>query len=173
MKSKIVFTIAFLIIVISVNGQVASTWDNWSWLIGNWVGEGSGQPGKGGGSFTFKPDLNQKILIRKSHSEYFSTGNKPGVIHDDLMVIYPDYSGSPVKAIYFDNEGHTINYSITFSDKTIIFTSDQTLNIPVFRLTYALMEDQQVNTKFEISMDGENFKTYVEGKSTRIALQTN
>ena len=78
-----------------------------------------------------------------------------------------------MKAIYFDNEGHTINYSITFSDKTIIFTSDQTLNIPVFRLTYALMEDQQVNTKFEISMDGENFKTYVEGKSTRIALQTN
>ena len=168
MKSKIVFTIAFLIIVISVNGQVASTWDNWSWLIGNWVGEGSGQPGKGGGSFTFKPDLNQKILIRKSHSEYFSTGNKPGVIHDDLMVIYPDYSGSPVKAIYFDNEGHTINYSITYPDKTIVLTSDKILDIPVFRLIYSQLDDQTVDAKFEISQDGLKFNTYVEGKSRKV-----
>ena len=136
--------------------------------MGNWEGEGSGQPGQGGGTFSFKPDLDQKILIRKSHSEYPATANKPQIIHDDLMVVYLDNSGNPWKAIYFDNEGHTINYSITYAEKSIALTSDKTPNTPVFRLTYSLLDDATVNTKFEMSRDGEKFMTYIEGKSKRM-----
>ena len=134
--------------------------------MGEWVG--SGQPGQGGGTFSFKPDLDQKILVRKSHSEYPASANKPEIIHDDLMVVYLDYSGNPNKAIYFDNEGHTINYSITYSDKSIVLTSDKVPNVPVFRLTYSLLDDASVNTKFEMSQDGEKFFTYIEGKSRKL-----
>ena len=104
--------------------------------------------------------LDNKILVRESHSEYPATGSKPKITHNDLNIIYPDYTGNPVKAIYFDNDGHTINYSISYADKSIALTSEKIPNVPVFRLTYTLLENEIVNTKFEISQDGEKFTTY-------------
>jgi hypothetical protein len=93
--------------------------------------------------------------------------NKPAIIHDDLMIVYLDINGSPSKAIYFDNEGHIINYQITYSDKSIVLTSDKILNVPIFRLTYSLLDIDTVNTKFEMSQDGVRFTTYIEGKSKK------
>ena len=167
MKSKFILTITLFGILTTCFGQQNPSWDKWSWLIGEWTGEGSGQPGAGSGTFTFRTDLDKKILVRNSHSEYPASGNKPMVIHNDLMIVYPDYTGNPSKAIYFDNEGHTINYSITYAEKSIVLTSDKIPNVPVFRLTYTLLENGMVNTKFEMSQDGEKFSTYIEGKSKK------
>lgn len=151
-------------------GQSVATWAKYDWLKGEWVGEGEGQPGQGEGTFSFKPDLDNRILVRKSHSVYPKAGNKPEIIHDDLMVIYPDLSGAPTKAIYFDNEGHTINYSVECSENSIVFTSNRNPGVPVFRLTYTLLDNKMVNTKFEMSRDGNTFITYVEGKSRKVNL---
>ena len=149
--------------------QQKITWNKWEWLIGEWKGEGGGKPGNGSGTFSFKPDLNEKILVRKNHSEYPATGSKPATIHDDLMVVYPDYTGAPSKAIYFDNEGHTINYSISYpGNYSIVMTSEKIPNVPIFRLTYTLPEKETVNTKFEMSQDGTTYTTYVEGKSKKM-----
>lgn len=164
---RILLTIIFCGILSMGFSQQKPNWDQWRWLTGEWVGEGSGQPGTGGGTFSFKTDLDQNILVRKSHSEYPATADKPQVIHDDLMVVYPDFSGTPAKAIYFDNEGHTINYSITYSEKSITLTSDKIPNVPIFRLTYSLLDNETVNTKFEMSQDGVKFFTYIEGKSKK------
>jgi hypothetical protein len=166
-KTKLILTLAFFGFLTTCLGQQTSTWNKWNWLMGEWKGEGSGQPGQGGGTFTFKPDLDKKIIIRKSHSEYPATGNKPEVIHDDLMIVYSDSAGNASKAIYFDNEGHTINYSITYSERSIILTSGKIPGVPVFRLTYVLLDTDMINTKFEMSQDGEKFMTYIEGKSKR------
>lgn len=165
---RVLLTIVFCGMIATGFSQQKPSWDRWSWLTGEWIGEGSGKPGDGGGTFSFKTDLDQNILVRKSHSEYPATANKPQVIHDDLMVVYPDFSGTPAKAIYFDNEGHTINYSITYSDKSIILTSDKIPNVPTFRLTYLLLDNETVNTKFEMSQDGAKFFTYIEGKSKKL-----
>jgi len=54
------------------------------------------------------------------------------------------------------------------ADKEIIFTSDKILKAPGFRLTYKIIDDVMVNTKFEMSKDGKNFFTYIEGKSKRV-----
>lgn len=161
---------AFLIIVTgAVSGQGKnSNWVRLNYLTGNWKGEGSGKPGEGQGYFSFKPDLDNNIFVRKSHSEYPAQKDKPLIVHDDLLIIYPDSSGNPGKAIYFDNEGHVINYSVTFpNDSDIVFTSDKTPSAPVFRLTYSVIDSNTVNTIFAISQDGKNFRTYVEGKSQR------
>ena len=32
-------------------------WDAWQFLLGEWVGEGGGAPGQGGGGMTFHFDL--------------------------------------------------------------------------------------------------------------------
>lgn len=147
--------------------QIGS-WDKWSRLIGEWKGEGSGQPGQGGGTFSFAFNLDKKVIERKSHSKYPATKDKSLIIHDDLMIIYLDYIGNPSKAVYFDNEGHVINYSITYAENTIVLTSDKISHVPVFRLTYTLLDNETVDTKFEMSNDGENFMTYIEGKSKKI-----
>ena len=167
MKAKLLLTIGLLSILTTGFGQQTPPWEKWSWLLGEWKGEGSGQPGPGSGTFTFTPDLSNKILVRKSHSEYPATSNKPEVVHDDLLIVYLDFSGNPSKAIYFDNEGHTINYSITYTDKTIILLSDRIPNFPVFRLTYTFIDAGLINIKFEMSRDGEHFMTYIEGKAKK------
>ena len=167
MKVKLLLTFALFGFLTACFGQQNSGWGKWNWLTGEWVGEGSGQPGQGGGTFSFKLDLDQKIMVRKSHSKYPATASKPKVIHDDLMIVYSDPTGSPSKAIYFDNEGHTINYSVTYSDQSIVFTSDKIQDVPVFRLSYNLLENGFVNTKFEMSQDGVKFNTYIEGKSKK------
>jgi hypothetical protein len=167
MKTKLVSLFVLFTIASVSSGQQNSSLDSWNWLMGEWAGEGSGQPGKGGGTFSFTYDLNKKIIVRKSHSEYPPANNKPAVIHDDLMIIYADSDGNPSKAIYFDNEGHTINYQITYYDKSIVLTSDSIPNIPIFRLTYSLVDVGTVDTKFEMSQDGEKFMTYIEGRSQR------
>ena len=148
--------------------QSSVSWTKFNWLMGEWVGEGAGQPGQGNGTFSFNFDLDKKILVRKSHSQYPKAENKPEINHDDLMVIYPDFSGEASKAIYFDNEGHTINYSVACSEKSIIFTSSKMPNVPVFRLTYTLLDNNMINTKFEMSRDDDKFITYVEGKSKKV-----
>jgi hypothetical protein len=145
----------------------ADKWANWQWLIGDWKGEGEGKPGQGSGGFSFKPDLDNMILVRKSHMEFEKLRDKP-MVHDDLMTIYPGYSGTLPKAVYFDNEGHYISYTFTTNDKEIVFTSEHTPNMPIFRLSYYKIDSNEVNTKFEMSKDGTTFQTYMEGKSKRV-----
>jgi len=167
MGQKIII-ISVLFFITSVGfSQQNTTWAKWDWLMGDWIGEGSGQPGQGGGTFSFTPDLDENIIIRKSHSEYPASVNKPAVIHDDLMIIYRDLNGNPSNAIYFDNEGHTIEYQVNYNEKSIVLLSEKIPNVPAFRLTYTLLDSDTVNTKFEMSQDGENFFTYIEGKSIR------
>lgn len=168
MKTKIFFTSVLFALTIFCYGQQSKTWDKWTWLIGQWEGIGSGQPGHGGGTFSFAFDLNKKIMVRKSHSEYPAVGNRPQIIHEDLMIIYMDESGSPNRSIYFDNEGHIISYSIICREKSIEMTSEKVPNTPFFRLTYSLLDHDSVFTKFEMSADGEKYKTYIEGKSVKI-----
>lgn len=168
MKTKIFLILALSGLFTASFGQQSDIWNKWSWLTGEWIGEGSGQPGQGGGTFSFIFNLDKKILVRKSHSEYPASENKQKVIHDDLMIIYPDLSGSPTKTIYFDNEGHTINYLIVYSDKSIELTSEKAPDAPIFRLTYSLLGNGTINTKFEMSQDGEKFMVYIEGKSKKL-----
>jgi hypothetical protein len=167
-KMKLILILGMLALMFNCLGQQKSAWANWEKLIGEWKGEGNGKPGKGAGVFSFKADLDNHILMRKSHSEYISDGSKQTIIHDDLMIIYLDFNQIASKAIYFDNEGHTINYTISYSDSSIVLLSEKIENVPIFRLTYTLLDINTVNAKFEISQDGTKFISYIEGKSIKI-----
>lgn len=166
MRKGIFAALAFMLFSLICQGQQTG-WEKWSGLIGKWTGEGAGQPGVGGGTFSFAFDLDRNILVRKSHSEYPATADKAAIIHNDLMIIYPSANGIPNKAVYFDNEGHTIFYTVSFDDNSIIMTSDKAPGQPLFRLTYTYIDKTKVNVQFAMSQDGTNFRTYVEGISTR------
>jgi hypothetical protein len=168
MKQKLIISLLFGLIALICHAQEKSKWDKLSWLTGEWKGDGNGQPGKGGGTFSFDFDLEKNILVRKSHSEYTSNDSKAPKVHEDLMIIYPGPDEGQLKADYFDNEGHIINYLVTGSDKAITFISEKQANAPIFRLTYTLLDQSTVNVKFEMSPDRVNFRTYIEGNSKRI-----
>jgi hypothetical protein len=143
-------------------------WSALSFLIGDWDGSGSGQPGQGAGSFSFTPDLQNQVLVRRSHSEYPAASGRPATVHVDLTVVYDP--ASP-QASYFDNEGHVIHYAVTVDPAahTAVFTSDGSAPGPGFRLTYKQTAADQLKVTFEISPTGKaaDFKTYLDGTATR------
>jgi hypothetical protein len=139
--------------------------------MGFWVGEGSGDPGKGSGRFSFALDLDEKILVRRHHAEFPAAGGRPAASHDDLLITYRSEPDKATKAIYFDNEGHVIHYTASFSSdgRNLTFLSDATTAGPRFRLSYTAGQDGELLIKFEIAPPGnpDAFKTYVEGKARR------
>ncbi len=146
-------------------------WDSLRFLVGDWVGEGSGRPGEGSGSFSFRFDLGENILVRRNHSEYPPSGGKSAIVHDDLMVCYPDPAGGRILAIYFDNEGHVIQYvAETDGSGRLVLASEVKPSSPSFRLTYTKLAGDTVGIKFEIAPPGRTeFVSYLSGKATKVA----
>ena len=108
-------------------------WDSCRFLLGQWTGEGSGQPGQGKGEFSFAPELEGKVLVRRNINEIATGPGRPPTVHEDLMVVYPAEKGQPSRAIYFDNEGHVISYKVHPSEdrQSLTFLSDPSPSAPV------------------------------------------
>jgi hypothetical protein len=123
--------------------QTAPKWDQFQFMIGKWKAET--------GNFSFEPDLNGQILLRRN------INNTPGQKHEDLMIVYLE--GGP-KAIYFDSEGHTIRYNISFPAKNAaVFDSEGPG--PKYRLSYVL-NGAKLDGQFDV--DG---KTYLNWTTTK------
>jgi hypothetical protein len=167
MNTRLLLLIIITTISTVTFSQQTSKPDKWSWLIGEWKDTEAHQSGNGSTTFSFFYDLDKKIIVRRSQTQYTDKTGGQKIIRQDLMIIYPDESGKSNKAICFDNEGHIINYKITFEGKTVIFKNYDRGNSPVYRLTYIRTADEAISRKFELSRDGENFTTYEEGNSLR------
>jgi hypothetical protein len=148
--------------------MTSPNWDPWQFLLGEWVGEGGGAPGQGGGSMTFDFELQKQVLLRKNHMDFTATPERPAFAHDDLTIIFPNPAGV-LRAIYFDNEGHVIPYAVTPTEDAIILVSDPEPSAPRFRTTYLKGEDGTVITRFEIAPAGnsDGYAIYVEGRAKR------
>jgi hypothetical protein len=144
-------------------------WDAFQFLVGEWVGEGGGNPGVGTGGFTFTFDLQKTVLVRKNYADYPATKDRPAFSHSDLMIIYTE--GNGFRAVYFDNEQHVINYSVSFSkDSTsVVFVSDVIPGAPRFRLTNTKEGTESVKITFEIAPPGqpEAFTRYIDASARR------
>jgi hypothetical protein len=147
------------------------TWTALGSLVGTWSGEGTGDPGLGTGSFSFAWDLSQQILVRKSHADYPAANDRPAFSHQDLTIICREPETGRAKAIYFDNEGHVINYTVTVSSdaKSIVFLSELAPSKPRYRLTYIMTGKERVEMTFEIAPPDkpDSFKTYIQAGARR------
>jgi hypothetical protein len=146
--------------------------DGLDFLLGQWEGVGGGKPGAGTGGFTFARDLQGRVLVRRNHADYPASAQRPAASHDDLMVIYGRPGGSPPRAVYFDNEGHVIDYTVQVTagrPALIVFVSDPAAGSPTFRLTYRETGADSLDLKFEIAPPGQPqaFSTYIEAKARR------
>ena len=151
--------------------QTAPDWRAWDMLIGEWIAdEGHGEPGTAtAASFSFSLDLDRRVLVRRDHSEYAATKERPSTRHDGLMIIYAQ-PPARFAATSFDNEGHVIDYSIEIaSPSRIVFTSPAQPDQPRFRLTYEAIAGG-VKIAFAIAppKKPEAFAVYVEGTAHRV-----
>jgi len=118
-------------------------------LFGQWTAKGGGaSAGQGSGEFSFEPQVNKQIVVRKNFAEYTS-GKEAGTRHDDLMIVYRE--NDSLRAIYFDSEGHTIHYMVRSPSANVaVFESDPTQPGPKYRLTYSL-QGAELDGKFEVN----------------------
>ncbi len=165
--NKIFLILLFLLSIPLYSQDNSVDWSKFNFLAGEWVGTGEGDPGKGEGKFSFAYDLDNNIFVRKNRNIIPASQTSIEKIHDDLMIIYPA-EGPGFKAIYFDNEGHTIDYSVKFEEKSVVFISEKKTNMPFFRLTYTLSDENTVKISFDFSQDGTNYRTYLEGNAVKI-----
>lgn len=150
----------------------ADSFDQLQYLTGDWIGEGGGNsPGQGTGGFSFALDLQGKIMVRRNYADYPATGDKPASRHDDLMIIYRETPASPLKAVYFDSEGHVIDYSVEISSDSgrIVFVTDAGSPGPRFRLSYIKSDENNVGIKFEMAPPDrpEEFSAYIDASAHR------
>jgi hypothetical protein len=136
-----------------------------SFLEQNWEANTNGFGGiKSVGTYTFRRELGGHVLARRSTSDAACKG--PATFdceHGDLLYVYQEAPGQPLKAIYFDNEGHVIHYDVTTPTATsVVFLSEPSRPGPQFRLTYEL-KDAQMFGKFQMQMPGQTeWKSYLE-----------
>lgn len=141
-------------------------------LIGEWVGEGGGQPGQASaGGFSFAPDLQGAVLVRKNFAEYPASKDRPAFRHDDLTIVYRGDPGTPPRATYFDSEGHVIEYTISASPdgSRIEWAGAPQADRPRFRFTYVFVSPDALKLRFEIAPPGqpEKFSLYIEAAARR------
>jgi len=148
----------------------APDWSRWSFLLGEWVGDGAGQPGQGVGSFAFSLDLQKQVIVQRGRSDFPAAAGRPAFSQESLMVIYKK-PGLPEKAIYFDNEGHVIEYVASLADdgNSVTFISSWDFSTPIYRLTYAKAGGDSLTVKLEMasSESPSDFKPYLEGRARR------
>ena len=164
-----VFAVAGVAVSLAQSNRV-DEWKQWEFLVSEWVGEGTGKPGEGAGGFSFQRELDGNVLVRRNKADYPAQAGRPAFSHEDLMIVYKDPAGKRTRAIYFDNEGHVINYTAEFSKDNQVLTlvSDEVTSMPRFRLTYTRLSEGTVEIAFEMAPPGQQeFKPYTKGTARR------
>ena len=139
-----------------------------AFLDGNWEAKATGA-GTSSGTYAFKHELSGHILARVATSDVSCKGPADfDCDHNDLLYVYAEAPGQPLKAIYFDNEGHVIHYNVTTpAPTTVVFLSDGSQPGPQFRLTYEL-KDATMSGKFQMHLPGQaEWKSYLEWSGGR------
>jgi len=159
------FVLFMAIFACALHGE---DWGPAQFLIGEWTGEGGGQPGAASaGDFSFTPELQGAVLVRRSFAEYPAANGRPSFRHDDFTVVYRDAASRQLKAAYWDNEGHMIPYAVRAAAGGVVFESEGPRSAMRYRLSYTNAGKDRVKIQFELAEPGKDFAAYIEASARR------
>jgi hypothetical protein len=148
-----------LLVLLATTTASADPLDALKPIMGHWRG---GDPAKkSSGEYTLEPALGGKVLVRKN------TNDGPEGHHEDLMIVFATPAG--LRASYWDNEGHAINYAVEAKPDHVEMLSDQVPNMPRFKLRYDVKGPDELAIDFSIAMPGSSeLKHYTGGVVHRV-----
>ena len=128
---------------------ISEKWHALDFLKGTW--EAKTAPGAAAavsGTYTFQADLNAHALVRYSATASCKGPSDFDCQHNDLFYVYEEAPGAELSAIYLDNEGHVIHYSVLTPDPTTAVFLSIPGPGPRFRSVYHL-EGGVMSGKFQ------------------------
>jgi hypothetical protein len=167
---KILIAAAFLMgLTLAHHQALSAPTDPWKALVfleGTWDAhtQGGSAQAQGSGTYTFVTELKHHVLVRRSGDSAGCSGPKGfDCEHSDVLYVYQEAQDQPLKAIYFDSEGHVIHYAVSAPDSTTaVFVSEASPSGPQFQLVYQL-KDAVMSGKFQMRMPGQTaWKSYLE-----------
>lgn len=137
-------------------------------LEGGWAAHSTGQGATSEGTYSFLRELKGHVLARHGKPANCQGPASFDCEHGDLLYVFQEAPGQPLKALYLDNEGHVIHYDVTVPEPgTAIFLSEPAGGGPRFRLTYTL-RGEVLSGKFQMQLPGQtDWRSYLEWSGGR------
>ncbi|MFZ5946821.1 MAG: heme-binding beta-barrel domain-containing protein [Stygiobacter sp.] len=171
MKTKLIIIIMLSVATVATTcGQTTkkdSIWLPLKPFIGQWAGEGGGEPGKGKYERSYQFILNKNFIEIQNKSTYPPTAKNPkGEVHEDIGYFSYDKNIKKFKLRQFHIEGFVNEFildSISSDKKTIVFLTVAIENIPdgwKAKETYRLINENEIEETFELAEPNKNFEVY-------------
>jgi hypothetical protein len=166
--------LALLLTTATLTAQTPDPLTSLDFLTGTWTAATSAPAGSSAatvlGTYTFARDLAGHALQRTGTVATCKGPQDFDCNHHDMLTVFPE--AGTLAALYLDNEGHVIHYTVTTPDPhTAVFLSQPAPNAPTFRLTYHLegTGPKAIMTgKFQMAPPGSgDFHSYLEWSGTK------
>lgn len=174
MKKLPFFVLLLSSSVFAQNNAQEKIWQPFLFFVGEWIGKGEGEPGKGNYERTYQPVLKDKFIEVRNKSVYPPTDkNTKGEVHEDRGYISYDRSKKKFILRQFHVEGFVNTYEsegISADGKKIVFVTTMIENIPPgwrARESYEIISYDEFIETFELAEPHKDFFVYTKATFKR------
>jgi len=152
-----------------------SIWQPFQFFLGNWKGQGRGEPGQGEYERSYRLIFNDRFIEVRNKSSWLPTANNPkGEVHEDLGYLSYDKGRKTYVLRQFHIEGFVNQYrleSLSADGRRIVFISEAIENIAAgwrAKETYQLTGENELIETFELAPPNKDFEVYSAATLKRI-----
>ncbi|MBS4027828.1 MAG: FABP family protein [Ignavibacteriales bacterium] len=173
---KLFFLLAIIVptILFAQSTKHDSIWLPLKPFVGEWIGDGGGEPGIGKYNRSYQFILNKNFIEIKSQTKYKPTDKHPeGELHEDIGYFSYDKGLKKFKLRQFHAEGFVNEFvldSISDDNRTIVFQTVAIENIPKgwkAKETYRIISENEIEETFELAEPNKDFEVYSKVKLVR------